>query len=748
YRDAECKEGDPCPKGDECKRAHNKAESIFHARRIFKNICQEWYAEKKCARKGGVCISAHPESPEVLFNDIWKDLYVSGLKQSYQYLVGAIQNLRFLNTRLPGVYVLVLTPNIYMAHWLAEAVHDLAQDHNQEIAVVTDDYATVGSAHVVVGTPSSCVSLIRSGSCEVLRTLAALIMDDASMLLKEHRMNIHTIAQMLSTHNRDNDLELNRVVVSDCIIQWEVDVMSNLFNSQFVVLGNIVPGTETEPMPALAVDSQRMLDDRLPVKHQNVHSPDRQQNKQFGFDPSSTKSRPWSPPRGSGRLPSPPKRGTNEMSRVPYSSSTANQSFNASKAIKALTSVCDDMGVIGHSLRVILAKAEGCVSRPAEVLALFGEGDSIVLMELVEAKLKSLEEGAVGIRQAQAYKEALKHTRYLLQQANSYLGSLRAGTAQPPKSNHGLDIDLIAMVTLGKDAQYINKFIKNSLQLENIIPNERNVADVYGLVLEKQEEMNSKSSRSMSSNPLSLLTSFGNNAKSSGLAPQQTTSLSQRGPPEPRDHSRLKSQHNTNHSMQQLLGNWPIASGAGTFEPEPSRPGNTRPGTFRPDSYGPGNSRPDSYGPGPSRPDSYGPGPSKPDSFGPGPPRPDSYGPGPSFYESAASMSSINKQEPHLNFPGGNWQSGQVNYRGTAGGNQEKESVNYGHKSHNRNDVEITSHSVASNFGPNNRSGPFRHSGNVSQRPTPYDRSQNIPSNNNSNYYPMFGSNTERRPWI
>ncbi|CAL4145019.1 unnamed protein product, partial [Meganyctiphanes norvegica] len=484
YMDIDCKNGpDDCPQGEKCNKSHNKAESIFHPRRIHKNICQEWYAEKKCARSD-VCISAHPESPEILFNDIWRDLFVSGLKQTYQYLVGAVQNMRFLKAGLPGIYILVVTPTMYVANWLAGAVMDLADDHQQEVAVVTEDCGDIGNAKIVVGTPGGVVGVVRSGRVEVSRTLAGLILDDASLLLTEHRTHIHTLAQILNVHYGATELDLNRVVVAEQIHQWEVDVLSILLNTTFVVLGEVVPESDIEPVPARdppdgegVVTKSQKLDSQTP-RFKGAAS--------LGSPISPTRPRDWSPIRKSIKAPSPPRWTDGDKSASSVFPRGQSQGFSVRSALTSLTTVANNIGVIGHSLKALLSRAEQCTN-DSGILAVMRERDNATLLEMVKTKLDDQADSATGIQQAKLFKDAAVKTKLLMDQMSGGVVS-----HLKHKKYYGLDIDLIAMVTLGKDMPYIIKFIKNSLELEDVVADKKTISEIYETICERHQKMNSR----------------------------------------------------------------------------------------------------------------------------------------------------------------------------------------------------------------------------------------------------------------
>ncbi|CAL4071933.1 unnamed protein product, partial [Meganyctiphanes norvegica] len=144
YTDDECqfaKRG-KCPMGDDCGKAHTSIERGYHMCRIHKNICPyDNLNDEKCPRI--YCLYAHAETPEVLFSSSWRDVHTSGLGQTFEYLVGAIHNLRHVTTTRAGVYVLVVTPSPNMCIWLSEAVSDLVRDYRIKTAVIKESNLSI-----------------------------------------------------------------------------------------------------------------------------------------------------------------------------------------------------------------------------------------------------------------------------------------------------------------------------------------------------------------------------------------------------------------------------------------------------------------------------------------------------------------------------------------------------------------------------------------------------------------------------
>jgi len=214
----------------------------------------DWYENQNCSKRDKVCAFAHPESPEVLFNDAWKDLYVTGLGKTTEYLAGAIKNLHFLKKEKDGLHVILLTPSVKFAHWVARAVQNLAVTFEQTVTVVTDKHRELEYCSVLVSTPSGLSSLIRGGSGRSslnLSYLGAIIIDDPTRLLADYLEQFQAIAAAIEASGMNRTSDLNRVAVADTFVEEEIEALGDLFNTDFEI-----PGKTEKPPPKVRKTSR------------------------------------------------------------------------------------------------------------------------------------------------------------------------------------------------------------------------------------------------------------------------------------------------------------------------------------------------------------------------------------------------------------------------------------------------------------------------------------------------------------
>lgn len=234
-------QGYPCPDGDHCIKAHSIIERMFHPALFRRELCMDWYENQNCSKRDKVCAFAHPESPEVLFNDAWRDLYVTGLGKTTEYLAGAIKNLHFLPKEKDGLHVILLTPSVKFAHWVTRAVQKLAVTFEQTVTVVTEKHRDMDPCSVLVSTPSGLSSLIRGGSSKRaplnLSYLGCIIIDDPTRLLADHLEQFQSIAAAIEASGMNRSQELNRVAVADTFVEEEIETLGDLFNTDFELPG-------------------------------------------------------------------------------------------------------------------------------------------------------------------------------------------------------------------------------------------------------------------------------------------------------------------------------------------------------------------------------------------------------------------------------------------------------------------------------------------------------------------------------
>lgn len=234
-------QGYPCPNGDHCNKAHSIIERMFHPALFRRELCMDWYENQNCSKRDKVCAFAHPETPEVLFNDAWRDLYVTGLGKTTEYLAGAIKNLHFLPKEKDGLHVILLTPSVKFAHWVARAVQKLAVTFEQSVTVVTEKHRDIEPCSVLVSTPSGLSSLIRGGSSKRsplnLGYLGCIIIDDPTRLLADHLEQFQSIAAAIEASGMNRSQDLNRVAVADTFVEEEIETLGDLFNTDFEIPG-------------------------------------------------------------------------------------------------------------------------------------------------------------------------------------------------------------------------------------------------------------------------------------------------------------------------------------------------------------------------------------------------------------------------------------------------------------------------------------------------------------------------------
>ncbi|CAL4069475.1 unnamed protein product [Meganyctiphanes norvegica] len=359
---------------------------LFHVSRIYKDPCQEWYLHKKCSNRY-LCTFAHPESPEVLYNSAWYDLYVIGLDQTFEYLLGAIRNLRFINTVQPGVYILLVTPSLFMANWLALAANEACNDHKKQVAVVSEgEYNIVGS-QVVIGTPGGIVQLMSIK--HIGPQMACLIVDDSSVVLARDWMALQTIIQLLQQNRARSATCMNKVVVSERLSQPEVGTYSNFLGTKLKVVDNCIDVGNSKPVGLLQPQPSQV--------------------------PSAPK---WKDVVATQDL-GPNYSSQTESSIAAHGWSTV-EAFNMGKAFSVLNSICEYLGVLGPSLRTIIIKALDFGSDTVSMKALFKDSDSMSLMMLVEEKLRALErEFYQDTPKREIFASAIGHIKLLLDKDQS-----------------------------------------------------------------------------------------------------------------------------------------------------------------------------------------------------------------------------------------------------------------------------------------------------------------------------------------
>ncbi|CAL4090809.1 unnamed protein product, partial [Meganyctiphanes norvegica] len=333
-----------CPYGSRCKKSHSEYEFIFHPDKVHKKVCSDWCMKNSCQldfELPNCCINAHPETPEVLFNDVWCDLYISELKHTYRYLVGAIHNLRFVNIQCDGVYVLLVTPSIYMIHWLIEATKKLAKDLKLDINMVMNDIDITEKetkSKVLLCTPDGAIRLLKTQGLDLSHTIAGLILDDVTLLLHRHKNELDIIGKTLM-HSSPC-----LVAVADKVYSEDVNNLSAMLYTQFSIVGTVSSSKQREDLP-----SSSTIDSYL-SSSKNIKQVD-----------SSTAT----VAQGSNS-------GSKDIQKNHYE-------FSPIEACEFLMCFCDKIGVLGYSLRMVLEKT-----------VMFGNDSNMILESLCDSEIQEL----------------------------------------------------------------------------------------------------------------------------------------------------------------------------------------------------------------------------------------------------------------------------------------------------------------------------------------------------------------------
>ncbi|KAK7082826.1 hypothetical protein SK128_019258 [Halocaridina rubra] len=243
--------GLPCPRGDDCENAHSTVEILFHQERYRNHVCVGWKDNKRCPMKNQICPFAHPESPDLFFHPTWEDLYVEGLRNTLNFLTGAITNHFRLSIpdlqranhadALPSILtirIMVVTPCERIVQLLYDASRDLATNCHHDIVAITME-SQMPDSSVVIGTPDSLTRLFFSPKLEnggvlssfKISKLDALILDDITGLLKifAHSPGSYArLKQFLATEG------VNKVVVTEKIDAEEMQVASSLLSTYLI----------------------------------------------------------------------------------------------------------------------------------------------------------------------------------------------------------------------------------------------------------------------------------------------------------------------------------------------------------------------------------------------------------------------------------------------------------------------------------------------------------------------------------
>ncbi|CAL4113458.1 unnamed protein product [Meganyctiphanes norvegica] len=346
-----------CFLSDNCNKCHSDYEFNFHPDRVHKKVCSDWYRKGQCHldfESPNCCINAHPETPEVLFNDVWHDVYIAELKHTYQYFVGAIQNLRFVNTQREGIYILLVTPSIYMIDWLIEATQTLVTSLKVGVHIVTNDTVITEKekqSQVLLCTPVGIVRILETPGVDLSLTLAGLILDDVTILLHRNRKELELIGKVLLS----SPLGFCRVAVADKVYEQEVKELSSLLYTKFNILGTITSEEKEKGLPSCeTIDS--ILSFRNNFRQDEVSPLSVTQNSSLSLqkDPSN---------------------------------------ISVEGACQLLMSFCDKIGILGHSLRAALEKIQTFRNDTHKIIESLSDPESQELLVLIAGKFKSLREG-------------------------------------------------------------------------------------------------------------------------------------------------------------------------------------------------------------------------------------------------------------------------------------------------------------------------------------------------------------------
>ncbi|KAF2360949.1 hypothetical protein FHG87_008296 [Trinorchestia longiramus] len=245
YRPQYCKDGTGCLARELCPMAHTRHEEMAHPRVFRSSVCVT-----SCPASTDVCLLAHPcrahvqATAEVLYHPSWKDLYVSGVRNTFSFFTGAIRSLYKKRQECTELSVLLITPHSRVAGAAVTVAAGVAERHKIKLATVCSGNEDISDCSAVAGTVKGLLKVLEQLK-DGVPSLLALIVDDFSTIEKDADLLciFTSLVAVLARPHEGLNSGVNKVVVSHRCLQDQVGVANSLLSTELKVL-HYVPEIE------------------------------------------------------------------------------------------------------------------------------------------------------------------------------------------------------------------------------------------------------------------------------------------------------------------------------------------------------------------------------------------------------------------------------------------------------------------------------------------------------------------------